>query len=141
MGFEEEEGGSGSHAARLVRCALLDERDVYLGMVEVEEDRLTDRHLPEITDCDLPRGEYRWDREARTFVPLPRRQRTEAGRPTFEHAAFFYWLALWERGWKLPLVTLSWMDDVLQTVDFRPVHKLESVRRYADARGLKLSEV
>lgn len=61
-----------------IRCAQIDAQGVYQGMVEVEPAQLTDRHLPTITECDLPAGEYRWVPEPVTdanpfggkFVPL-----------------------------------------------------------------------
>lgn len=58
-----------------IRCAQLDAQGVYQGMVEVEPAQLTDRHLPTITECDLPAGEYRWQADPANafggkFVPL-----------------------------------------------------------------------
>jgi hypothetical protein len=45
----------------MVRAALLNERGIYLRMDELEDaSQLTERHLPQITFCDLPPGEYRW---------------------------------------------------------------------------------
>jgi hypothetical protein len=49
-----------------MKAALLDApaasgRGVYLRMVELESAaQLTDHHLPQITSCDLPSGEYVW---------------------------------------------------------------------------------
>lgn len=67
-----------------IRCALLDAADVYVGMVDVDDPAdLTDRHLPQITACDLPGGEYRWQADAGNpyggaFVALPERVRAAA---------------------------------------------------------------
>lgn len=45
----------------MLKCAVLDERGVYLGMQDVDDPSdLTDRHLPQITQCDLPAGLYVW---------------------------------------------------------------------------------
>lgn len=44
-----------------ITAALLDERGVFLRMDEVENlAALTDRHLPQIVECDLPAGQYLW---------------------------------------------------------------------------------
>lgn len=44
-----------------VLAALLDENGVYLSMEALEDaSQLTERHLPQITFCDLPPGKYRW---------------------------------------------------------------------------------
>jgi hypothetical protein len=61
------------------RVALLDDRDVFIGMDTIADDsQLTDRHLPQISECDLAPGAYRWDAARGTFLPLPR---DSAGRP------------------------------------------------------------
>src|SRR5690242_6805793 len=53
-----------------ILAALLDENGVYLRMDELpDKSALTERHLPKITACDLPPGEYRW-------VPSPKRDKT-----------------------------------------------------------------
>ena len=41
-----------------MRCALLSPAGVYLRMDEVDEP--TENHLPQITECDLPPGKYKW---------------------------------------------------------------------------------
>lgn len=44
-----------------IRAALLDVDNVFLRMDELNGvSQLTDRHLPSITECDLPSGKYRW---------------------------------------------------------------------------------
>lgn len=57
-----------------MKCAVLGPGNVYLGMEEVGTP--TDRHLPAITECDLPPGEYRWVADESNpyggaFVALP----------------------------------------------------------------------
>lgn len=118
------------------RCALLDERDVYLGVVEIDPDAATDRHLLEICDCDLPPGEYRWDREQHAFVPLPAIMRACAGRPTIEHAIAFDMLDRYQRGHGLPEVSLLWLDDVIQTFDFASMRESQLIAHYALERGI-----
>ena len=45
----------------MIKAALLDAEGNYLGMVELAHQGLiTERHLPQITACDLAPGEYRW---------------------------------------------------------------------------------
>lgn len=61
-----------------MKCALLDENNVFLGMADVAEPG--PRHLPQITRCDLPPGEYAWEPDdsnpyGGAFVPLPLRLR------------------------------------------------------------------
>jgi hypothetical protein len=46
--------------AALLGAPAASGKGVYLRMVEVAEDQLTDRHVPTITECDLPAGEYVW---------------------------------------------------------------------------------
>src|SRR5688572_14868512 len=41
-----------------MRAALLDDNDVFIRVEEVVEP--TNRHLPQITECDLPSGKYQW---------------------------------------------------------------------------------
>jgi hypothetical protein len=61
------------------RVALLDDRDVFIGMDTIADDsQLTDRHLPQISECDLAPGAYRYDFIRQTFVPMVR---NSAGRP------------------------------------------------------------
>lgn len=41
-----------------MRMALLDADGVFQGLVDAQE--ITPLHLPQITDCDLPPGKYKW---------------------------------------------------------------------------------
>ena len=41
-----------------MRMALLDADGVFQGLVDAQE--ITPFHLPQITDCDLPAGKYKW---------------------------------------------------------------------------------
>ncbi len=68
----------------MIKAALLDERGVYQRMDELEdESKLTAQHLPRITECDLPAGEYVWQPAkvgernpfGGSFFPLSRRER------------------------------------------------------------------
>lgn len=44
-----------------LRAALIDANGVFLRMDELADPReMTARHLPQITDCDLPSGKYKW---------------------------------------------------------------------------------
>lgn len=45
----------------MIKAALLDAQNVYLGIVEVQKDQLTSRHLPQVSECDLEPGRYRWN--------------------------------------------------------------------------------
>lgn len=124
-----------------ITCARLDERGIFQGMVEVEEAHLDLLHLSQIRSCDHAPGTVRWQWDTENpyggaFVPLPKAQRAKAGRPTLEHAVAFEFLSRWETGAPLTEVALAWLDDALQTVDFASVKSLESVQRYAAARGL-----
>lgn len=128
-----------------IQCAQVDERGVYQGMVEIEEAEAGPRHLTGITACDLPVGEFRWAPDESNpfggaFLPLPRPQRAKAGRPTLEHAYAFDLLARWERKETMTDVSLAWLDDVLQSLDFLGVSGLHSVQRYAVARGLDIAK-
>lgn len=64
-----------------IKAALLDEQGIFLRIDEVaDEAALTERHLPQITTCDLPPGRYRWIAQpddktnpyGGSFWPLPK---------------------------------------------------------------------
>lgn len=69
----------------MIKAALLDERGVYLRIVELaSEADLTDRHVPTITSCDLPAGRYRWITDNR---------KRPSGEPMNPHGGAFWPLA------------------------------------------------
>lgn len=130
-----------------VVCALIDrERLTYLGMVEVDEADLGAQHLPQITECDLPANEYRWQPEEGNplgghFLPLPPKQRAVAGEPTEEQALAFTLLRMWEADPQAPAdVSLRWLDGRLKTLDFRAYIETPLVQAYAKARGIDLTD-
>lgn len=99
-----------------VRAARLDENDVYVGMEEVAE--LTDRHLPHVTECDLPPGRYRWDGAA--FVPLPKvTARKLTKEPDALRAIVKGFDSIRKSGIKLDAETDAWLDWQLGTVDLK----------------------
>lgn len=129
------------------RALLLDERDVFVALVELEDEaQLTARHVdlrPHGGDCDRPVGEYRWNREKQALEPLPRQQRAQHGRPTLEQAVAFDVLKRWEADpAAVSDVALTWLDGVLATADFIGFvsggHPL--IAAYARARGLDLNK-
>jgi hypothetical protein len=124
-----------------IRCARLDERGVFQGMVEIEEAEAGPLHVRAISSCDLPAGEFRWQPDEHNpfggaFVPLPRPQRAKAGRPSLEHAVAFDLLRRHAGGDELSDVTLAWLDDALQSVDFVGLLELPLIQAYARARNL-----
>lgn len=119
------------------RVAQLDERMVFLGMVEIAADaELTALQVDLGHDCDLPSGEYRWNPDLKTFQALPRAQRAVAGRPTLEQATAFFFLGQWAvNNGALPDVTLAWLDDAVMSVDLGGVRG-DTIDEYREARGL-----
>jgi hypothetical protein len=97
----------------LVKCALLDEHNVYQGMVEIAESDLTDRHLTEIKECDLPTGQYRWVEN--TFVPLPKKKISAAA----ERKLYEGYQAMEEHGIPLPVGAAAWMAEYSQSFDMK----------------------
>ena len=67
-----------------IKAALLDEQGIFLCIDElVDAGDLTDRHLPQITECDLPPNRYFWQADdanpyGGAFWPLPKSQRSPA---------------------------------------------------------------
>lgn len=124
-----------------VKAALLDkERRIYLGIVEVDEDEFGPEHLPQITECDLPPHQYRWEviqgnPMGGQFVPLPPQQRAVAGSTTLEQAVAYDFLARRDRGEQLPDVTLAYLDGLIMSFDFK-ADQSPLVTEYRQARGL-----
>lgn len=129
------------------KALLLDSRDVMVGVVELEDEaELTARHVdlrPHGGDCDNKPGEYRWDREKKQLVPLPRSQRAEGGKPTFEQAVAFDLLSRWEANAAgVCEVSLTWLDEVVQSLDFKGfvLGGHPQLLAYAQARSIKFGK-
>jgi len=108
----------------LRRAALLDADNVFLGVEEVEPDKLTARHLPQLFNCDNQPMRYRWvpDRssEGGSLQPLPRQtpeQKFLDTEPLPAIALFF--IRVWATKFMvLPPKTEAWLDWYVRTTDF-----------------------
>lgn len=101
-----------------VFAARLDDRGVYQGVDELDSaEALTDRHLPEVTECDLPPGKYRWNRERKTFEALEHASvRAAVDVPSVEEIV--YELA-GHLGEKASPAVIKWMDWYRSSIDGR----------------------
>lgn len=95
----------------MIRAALLDENDVYLGIETLRDaSQLTPRHLPEITEADLPPGQYRWDRTLRAMLPLGLLARKpEITTASLEQVVYHLAQAVQRDGADLPSEVAEWM--------------------------------
>ena len=99
----------------LKRCAHIDPNGVYLGMVEVDEAVVTARHLPQISECDLPPLAYRWVADSASsyggrFEPLLPHQRPKADTvPDLERAFYATLKALDAQGTPLAVEAAAWL--------------------------------
>lgn len=62
--------GSNPGIPILITCALIDQDNIYQGMVAVEQSQVTDRHLIHINRCDLPIGQHQWCSTNETFKSI-----------------------------------------------------------------------
>lgn len=110
-------------SAKSFKAMVLDEGDVFVDLVELaSEAALTDRHVdlrPHGGDCDRPFGQYRWDRERQTLVPLAALARPMPGGAVSTERAFDRLLELLERkhGLKLDDVLQAWRGGYRASVD------------------------
>ncbi len=100
----------------LLHVALLDDADIYLEMVDVKQSALTDRHLPEITSCDLPPGVCKWDRKAKTFNYI---KRPPKNAPPVDAVRVIALLAeaVAKSGVALPAEVQSWLKGYFKDFD------------------------
>mgnify|MGYP001569006926 CR=1 FL=1 len=104
-------------APRSIRCALLDASDIFIRVVELASTKhLTDRHLSEITECDLTPWKYRWDRARRTFVPLGELQQPGPAGVSTEQALYSVIKAL-EKNNDLGAPARTWAAEFAKSVD------------------------
>jgi hypothetical protein len=67
--------------------ARLDSNGVYFGVEEVEELTADDVEVPE--KCDLKIGAYKWVKENKQFVPLPKGKQTKTPDAPMEERALY----------------------------------------------------
>jgi hypothetical protein len=71
----------------MMKAALLDAAGIYLGIVEVDKTELTARHLPQIPECDLEPGRWRWN--GKYMEPLKAAEiPPEEGAPALEEVVY-----------------------------------------------------
>lgn len=108
-------------ADQQITCALIDEQNIYRGLVTVNESEITDLHLPQIRDCDLVPGKYRWEANAvslpfgGTFIPIKQDRKPLPLDALGATALGFIGLAA--QGSLVPQQTLEWAQRYLTTID------------------------
>lgn len=110
---------SPEEAPKPTRFAKLDVGGIYVGMEELPEEELTEFHIRDITQCDLPPNKYKWNPEKKTFEPLKKTfSKSEIDEPNALTAIVLGLLAVEEQGIKLPDETRKWIAWYKTTVDF-----------------------
>lgn len=104
-------------ARATIRAALLDApaasgRGKYTGVIDElpDESALTENHVPEITQCDLPAGVYIWEPERKSFT----HEQTVAARsaPSIERAVEALAVTVEALGARLPEEVTAWINVV-----------------------------
>jgi hypothetical protein len=104
----------------MVRAARLDEAGVFQCVDDLPEAELTPLHLPQIPECDLPPGAYRWDATAATFVALPKKSAEQQMKePSTLRAIARGFMSLQQAGHVFPDETRDWLAWYAQSVDFK----------------------
>lgn len=102
--------------------AILDAQAVLLGFkkVSVVGRKETKFQVPVPDECDLTPKKYRWDAEAKTFVPLPPVAGSTPEHPDQVKAIALGFMALREAHVvALPKLTLAWLDWYAGTIDYQ----------------------
>lgn len=99
------------------QTAVVDAKNIYLGMFEEGAELPAGAlRIPEITECDLEPGRYRWQGDS--FVPV---RRDAEGRlqesPDMIHAIYDGFGALERQGFDFPPSTKEWMRWYATTFD------------------------
>lgn len=95
-----------------IKAALLDAaaasgKGKYIRIDELaDESALTENHVPEVTECDLPPGRYVWDPKEKTFVDQATIDRRN--KPSFELAVIALAGMLEQNGFTLPEETRNY---------------------------------
>lgn len=98
--------------------AQIDANGIYRGIVEINESDLTEAHVHLPHGCDLPAGQYRWDAEKKTFMPLQSGEEVPQQDPHALRAVAIGFITLHDQGLTLPPETLAWLDFYTGAMDF-----------------------
>lgn len=107
---------------RAARLETLDGRRVFQGIDTLADaSKLTDDHLPQIGECDLPPGRYFWDEANSTFAPIPKKtQRGSTDLPAQSLNVLALTIhTLKQAGMPQPQESLDWLDWYVTTNDFK----------------------
>ena len=100
-----------------ITAARLDADGYFAGMDELPETELTERHLPNVSECDLPPGKYRWIDGAFVHAPKPKAEDLNLT-PHAERAIVKGFEAVMASGIKLPPETVRYVEAFKKTVDY-----------------------
>ncbi len=126
--------------APLIPVARLDADGLYAGLDHLPASEITEDHIVLRDGCDLPPGQYRWDRARQSFIPAgtPEARAVEALPPL--NALAWGLLAMWNANLKLPAKSARWLDGHIQTIDFvgssEGADEARIVAAYANERGI-----
>ena len=100
-----------------MHIAKLDEKNIYQGIEEIEDDALQPHHIEVPHDCDLAAGRYMWD--GHTFNLITDPQRIKTNDPDAINAIAIGLIAIHQSGTvALPDETLAWLDFHVRSNDF-----------------------
>ena len=95
-------------------AALLDAEGYFVRM-EVP-DEMTERHLPQITECDLPPNAYKWN--GQTFIHAPKVANEFSITTSTELAIVKGFEAVQAAGIALPKETEKYLAEFRKTIDY-----------------------
>lgn len=137
---DETETTEPQEPAPLIPVARLDAAGLYIGLDHLPEAGITKDHIVLRDGCDLPPGQYRWDRERQSFVHAgtPEQRAVESLPPL--NALAWGLLAMWNADMTLPDKSARWLDAYVTTLDFAGSWGSEEERKivfaYAQERGI-----
>lgn len=93
-------------------------QQIYRGVREIDDDKLTDLDVEVPADCDLVPGKYAWVAEKKAFVPLskisPVDRRPD---PDAQIAIALGFIAMWKAGIAMHATTLDWLDAFFTSIE------------------------
>jgi hypothetical protein len=126
--------------APLTPVARLDADGLFDGLDHLPESEITEDHIVLPDGCDLPPGQYRWDRERQSFIHAgaPEMRAAESLPPL--NALAWGLLTMWNANLTLPAKSARWLDGYIQTIDFvgssESADEAQIVAAYAKERGI-----